>query len=325
MNYEKKLINKIMVKNATFKSKMPDLDKIDPMEGELTIVVKNLDEEKERVVELFGALKETIQKPPVQIEVVGGDYNMLRKWLVSNAFLIYGAIVGVSQKKQFSQNIEVSGYSPFKKQLQQDYPICLPTWASYDFMQNWTVFDKLQMPNLYLLISAGTELRFTLLPDTTITFTFYIKKRTNIRNLLMNGNMVCERNEPVEWASSCRASSNFMQVVPDSSFVTTIDMIIENLKMGTDPEELIKMLERTKEQAYELRKENPQAVDPVTVQPSVIACIPYQTCPVCVGQGTVSRPPYIAGDSHEWSSSSSGGFPCPVCHGAGVIPMKPIE
>jgi hypothetical protein len=48
--------------------------------------------------------------------------------------------------------------------------------------------------------------------------------------------------------------------------------------------------------------------------------IPYQLCPKCNGQGTVSKPPYITGDVHQWSSTSSQ-FQCDVCQGAKIIPM----
>lgn len=57
-----------------------------------------------------------------------------------------------------------------------------------------------------------------------------------------------------------------------------------------------------------------------TLQPKTI---PYQCCPKCNGQGTVSKPPYIAGDVYEWSSSSAV-FPCDVCNGAKIIPMYVI-
>ncbi len=52
----------------------------------------------------------------------------------------------------------------------------------------------------------------------------------------------------------------------------------------------------------------------------VLAAVPYQLCPKCNGQGQVSKPPYIAGDVHEWSSSSCI-FPCDVCNGSKIIPM----
>lgn len=48
--------------------------------------------------------------------------------------------------------------------------------------------------------------------------------------------------------------------------------------------------------------------------------IPYQLCPKCEGQGIVSRPPWIAGDVYEWSSSATS-FTCDVCNGAKIIPM----
>ena len=52
--------------------------------------------------------------------------------------------------------------------------------------------------------------------------------------------------------------------------------------------------------------------------------IPYQLCPKCNGQGIVSKPPYIAGDVHEWVSSCCT-FTCDVCNGAKIIPMFIIK
>lgn len=48
--------------------------------------------------------------------------------------------------------------------------------------------------------------------------------------------------------------------------------------------------------------------------------VPYQLCPKCNGQGTVSKPPYLAGDTHEWTSTSLS-HQCDVCNGAKLIPM----
>jgi hypothetical protein len=45
---------------------------------------------------------------------------------------------------------------------------------------------------------------------------------------------------------------------------------------------------------------------------------PY-VCPVCNGQGTVSRPPHITGDVPEWSGASTGMYPCKACNGTGII------
>lgn len=46
--------------------------------------------------------------------------------------------------------------------------------------------------------------------------------------------------------------------------------------------------------------------------------VQWQKCPKCDGQGTVSRPPYIAGDVNEWTSSETH-FECNLCNGKMVI------
>lgn len=58
----------------------------------------------------------------------------------------------------------------------------------------------------------------------------------------------------------------------------------------------------------------------IAANPLLAAVIPYQLCPKCNGQGTVSKPPYTAGDVYEWSSSSCQ-FQCDVCNGQKIIPM----
>ena len=51
--------------------------------------------------------------------------------------------------------------------------------------------------------------------------------------------------------------------------------------------------------------------------------VPFQKCPKCDGQGIVAKPPFIAGDVHQWSSTSVT-FPCDVCNGAKIISMNHI-
>ena len=40
----------------------------------------------------------------------------------------------------------------------------------------------------------------------------------------------------------------------------------------------------------------------------------WQLCPKCNGQGTVSKPPWVAGDVHQWTASQTS-FTCDVCLG----------
>ena len=44
----------------------------------------------------------------------------------------------------------------------------------------------------------------------------------------------------------------------------------------------------------------------------------WQKCPKCDGQGMVSKPPWIAGDVTEWTSTQTS-YPCDLCGGMKVI------
>ena len=48
----------------------------------------------------------------------------------------------------------------------------------------------------------------------------------------------------------------------------------------------------------------------------------YQLCPKCNGQGTVSLPPWIDGDTDEFLNVDIGGFTCDICEGEGLL-IKP--
>lgn len=45
---------------------------------------------------------------------------------------------------------------------------------------------------------------------------------------------------------------------------------------------------------------------------------PY-TCPVCNGQGNVSRPPWIPGDQDTWTSAGAPTYECQACKGTGIV------
>jgi len=45
---------------------------------------------------------------------------------------------------------------------------------------------------------------------------------------------------------------------------------------------------------------------------------PYK-CPVCNGQGTVDKPPWIADDQDFWTGTGTGVYPCKNCQGTGII------
>lgn len=48
-----------------------------------------------------------------------------------------------------------------------------------------------------------------------------------------------------------------------------------------------------------------------------LAYIPHK-CPVCDGQGIVSKPPWVAGDQEIWVDNVTS-HPCKACNGTGII------
>lgn len=69
-------------------------------------------------------------------------------------------------------------------------------------------------------------------------------------------------------------------------------------------------------------KEERDKIDTLLSQSSL--AVPYQLCPKCNGQGTVSKPPYVPGDVNSWTSSEAC-YQCDVCHGGKIIPMSKPE
>ena len=50
-------------------------------------------------------------------------------------------------------------------------------------------------------------------------------------------------------------------------------------------------------------------------------------CPVCNGHGTVTRPPWVAGDASTWAAAGASDlYPCHACAGKGLVwPPQNIE
>lgn len=66
--------------------------------------------------------------------------------------------------------------------------------------------------------------------------------------------------------------------------------------------------------------------DTISIRFILNEAIEWQKCPKCDGQGIVSKPPNIAGDQQEWTSTSIS-HTCNVCNGQKIIPkaLRRIE
>ena len=45
----------------------------------------------------------------------------------------------------------------------------------------------------------------------------------------------------------------------------------------------------------------------------------YQKCPICDGAGLLNRPPWVAGDQQEWSTTDASPYTCHGCQGSGLL------
>jgi len=88
--------------------------------------------------------------------------------------------------------------------------------------------------------------------------------------------------------------------------------------------ELTAHLRRLIEKNYIVDNELNTVLNQIDIASENTHPVPFQKCPKCDGQGTVSKPPYIAGDVFEWCSSS-GLYQCNVCNGAKIISMNLIN
>jgi DnaJ-class molecular chaperone len=50
----------------------------------------------------------------------------------------------------------------------------------------------------------------------------------------------------------------------------------------------------------------------------------WQLCPMCKGQGTVNKPPWISGDQKTWISNQTQ-YICKMCNGNGKIKISEEE
>ena len=62
---------------------------------------------------------------------------------------------------------------------------------------------------------------------------------------------------------------------------------------------------------------NQNALPESSGAPCSVTAIPHK-CPVCDGQGIISKPPWVAGDVNQWTSNQIA-YPCKSCNGSGII------
>ena len=109
-------------------------------------------------------------------------------------------------------------------------------------------------------------------------------------------------NEAKDWAETDTVIRNSFRNIYDNEYV-------DGDTYGVTPLEAL--VERAVRDVVELKAKLSKVKE----------FIPYQKCPKCDGQGSVNKPPFIAGDQERWDTSELKLYTCDVCKGKKIIPM----
>lgn len=160
------------------------IGKIDPNDRTLTIVVQNTSAEAAEAV-IFGGNEEAAQPAGVTVTVEESSHKEVREESKANPFKISGMKYSVSNPLQFDNVLKLT-----KRTAAGSNTIRVYQPRNATSPQNFTQ-QLIDDDNFELDVTGQDSLRVTINPDTKAVFTFTIKARANMGNLL-KGNNVAE-------------------------------------------------------------------------------------------------------------------------------------
>lgn len=160
------------------------IGKIDPNDRTLTVVVKNTSGDQAEAV-VFGGNEEAAQPAGVTVTVEESSHKEVREESKANPFKISGMKYSVSNPLQFDNVLKLT-----KRTAAGSNTIRVYQPRNATSPQNFTQ-QLIDDDNFELNVTGQDSLRVTVNPDTTAVFTFTIKARANMGNLL-KGNNVAE-------------------------------------------------------------------------------------------------------------------------------------
>ena len=160
------------------------IGKIDPNDRTLTVVVKNTSGEAAEAV-VFGGNEEAAQPAGVTVTVEESSHKEVREESKANPFKISGMKYSVSNPLQFDNVLKLT-----KRTAAGSNTIRVYQPRNATSPQNFTQ-QLIDDDNFELNVTGQDSLRVTINPETTAVFTFTIKARANMGNLL-KGNNVAE-------------------------------------------------------------------------------------------------------------------------------------
>ncbi len=164
--------------------KSSSIGRIDPNDRTLTVVVKNTSGADAQAV-LFGANEEAAQPAGVTVIVEESSHKEVREESKANPFKIGGMKLSVSDPLQFDHVLKVVKRTAAGSNTERVYQPRNAT-SPQNFTQ--TLIDD---DNFEMNVTGQDSLRVTVKDGVTLVFTFTVKARANMGNLL-KGNNVAE-------------------------------------------------------------------------------------------------------------------------------------
>lgn len=160
------------------------IGKIDPNDRTLTVVVKNTSGDAAEAI-IFGGNQNPAQPAGVTVDVEESSHNEVKEESKANPFKISGMKYSVSNPLQFDNVLKLT-----KRTATGSNTIRVYQPRNATSPQNFTQ-QLIDDDNFELNVTGQDSLRVTVNPDTKAVFTFTIKARANMGNLL-KGNNVAE-------------------------------------------------------------------------------------------------------------------------------------
>lgn len=170
--------------NAYDSYKSTSIGRIDPNDRTLTIVVRNTSGADAEAV-LFGGNESAAQPAGVSVEVEESSHKEVREESKANPFKLSGLKMSVSNSLQFDNVLKITRRTATGSNT-------IRVWQPRNATspQNFTS-QLIDSQDFEMDVTGQDSIRFTIKDGVTVVFTFTIKARANMGNLL-KGNNVAE-------------------------------------------------------------------------------------------------------------------------------------
>ncbi|MEM9884327.1 MAG: hypothetical protein AAF849_00425 [Bacteroidota bacterium] len=158
------------------------IGRIDPNDRTLTVVVQNTGTDEAEAI-LFGANEEADQAEGVEVKVEESSHKEVREESKAHPFKIAGMKMSVSNSLQFDNVLKIIRRTATGSNTSRVYQ---PRNATSP--QNFTL-QLIDDDNFEMDVTGQDSLRFSIKAGVTVVFTFTVKARANMGNLLKGSNV----------------------------------------------------------------------------------------------------------------------------------------